>query len=520
MILPLATASPQAPVIITEGRMLHLSGLTPEHKAAIRKMLTIPNARRANSKKWSGVTDWSLPATLTGYEELPGDEILIAPGAGLSVWHYLNSSGCKIQYKKPTVTATHPDDFVEYRGQSRDYQDPVVETLATRQNAVAVGPCGCGKTDMALRVMARRQCPWLIVVHMRKLSKQWKERIAQRMWGRIGRTVSTYSPGRKVKWDPDSPFVIATVQALIQHPEDIEALAGEGRAIWVDECHHTPCSTFVKVVGGGAWRYRYGVTATPKRTDGTEALLHWWVGPIAATVEREKVEDSGHLLRPRLEVITTKYVDTYNPDEPGDGARLMNRLCFDGARAELICAIISGLWWHKRHILVCVDRIAYGQDLALMLAARMQIPAECCNGKMSESEQDRVMDSVAAGELRVVIATSLADEGLDVAILDTVVLATPSGSATRTEQRMGRACRPLEGKLEPLVVDIVDPLVQREEFNPETGETKIHRKFLNQFRSRYNSVYRKMATCDDSAVQAVLKGYPRHVPSPRESGAQ
>lgn len=496
---------------MTEGRMLHLAGLTDDQKATIQKILTIPNPRRAASSKWSGVTDYSLPATLTGYEDLPGDQLLIAPGAGFSVWNYLKSTGCTIQYKNPVAYATHPDDAIEYRGQSRDYQDPVVDTLALRQNAVAVGPCGCGKTDMALRVMAKRACPWLIVVHMRKLSKQWEERICQRMWGRIGTAVSMYSPGKKVKWDPASPFVIATVQGLVRHPEDVMALSAEGRAIWVDECHHTPCSTFTDVIGRGAWRYRYGVTATPKRTDGTEALLHWWVGPIVATVEREKVEAQGHLLRPALEVITTGYADTYNPDEPGDGARLMGRLCGDHFRCNVVVNRVKDLARAGRHILVCVDRIAYGEEIAERLRNFWQVNARCCNGRMKKWEQDEVMSEVANGNVRVVIATSLADEGLDLPILDTVVLATPSGSATRTEQRMGRCARPLAGKLEPLVVDIVDPLVQREVIDPDTGEKRIVRIFLNQFRSRYQKVYRKMTHCDHDAVKRLLKGRQDHV---------
>lgn len=512
MILPLATASAQAPVVITEGRMLHISGLSENDKEAIRKILTIPNPRRLQAKKYSGFVDRSLPETLTGYEDMPGDEMMVAPGAGFSVWHSLKAAGRTVEYRKPSLPEWA--DPIEYRGQSRDYQDPAVETMAVRQNAVVVGPCGCGKTDMALRVMGKRACPFLIVAHMRKLTKQWKERIEQRMWGRIGTAVSMYSPGKKIRWDPNSPFVIATVQALRLNPADVVALAGEGRAIWVDECHHTPCTTFTDVLALGAWRYRYGVTATPIRSDGTTALLHWWVGPIVATVERSQVEDSGHLLRPRLEVITTNYADTYNPDEPGDSQRLMGRLCDDPNRLSRVASTVAKLFLEGRHILVCVDRIQYGDDLQVLLAD-INVSSEFCHAKLPKATQDNIMWNIANGHERVLIATSLADEGLDLPILDTVVLATPSGSATRTEQRMGRAARPLAGKLEPLVVDIVDPLVARVD---ESGTT--HRIFLNQFRSRYQKVYRKMTHCDHDAVKRLLKGRQDHVLPFRSTAAQ
>lgn len=494
--------------------MLHLSGLTEGDKAALRSMLTIPNPRRLQAQRFSGWVDRDMPKELTGYVDLPDSGFMIAPGAAAAAWHYFASKKRTPQYIQ-SEKAHHARHAFEYRGDFREYQDPVVDTVSTRSAAVAVGPCGSGKTDMALRVMARRDCGWLIVVHMRKLSKQWKERIEERVWARVGTTVSKYSPGRKVRWDPASPFVIATVQALREHPEDVVALAGEGRAVWVDECHHTPCSTFTDVLSLGAWRYRYGVTATPDRSDGTTALMHWWVGPVVARVNREAVEESGHLLRSRLLAIATGYRDTYDPKEPGDMQRLIDRLCDDRERMRLICEAVNGLWMHGRHILVCVDRIAYGERLADILAD-MGVGVELCHAKLPKSEQDNIMWEVANGHTRVVIATSLADEGLDLPILDTVVLATPSGSATRCEQRAGRACRPLAGKMEPLVVDIVDPLVQRSKIDPDTGETRVHRIFLNQFRRRY-AVYRKIANCDHAAVKRLLKGTPPDDQSSRMS---
>lgn len=475
--------------------MLHLAGLTEADKAAIRKMLTIPNPRRLKSLKYSGWVDEKEPKELTGYSDLPGDAMLVAPGIGWSVWHHFERLGRK-KFWQP-LPRSHVAGERKYDGESRGYQEDTVVSMSVRSNAVAVGPCGCGKTDIALRVMDVRGGPWLIVVHMRKLRTQWAERIATRM----GAKVSLYSTTRKKRWDPEADFVIATVQALRRHGEDVAALAAEDRGVWVDECHHTPCATFTDVLALGAWRYRYGVTATPQRNDGTTALMNWWIGPIVATVNREKVEDSGHLLRPALRVITSKYADTYNPDEPGDSQRLIGRLCGDAGRLAMVAREIKQLWTEGRHILVCVDRIAYGQDLLFQLLARDVIDAGMVHAKMPKTHQDEIMSSVVNGDTRVLIATSLADEGLDLPILDTVVLATPSGSSTRTEQRMGRACRPLAGKLAPLVVDIVDPMVSRVD---ESGIT--HRVFLNQFRRRYNAVYRKMTHCDHDAVKRLLKG--------------
>jgi superfamily II DNA or RNA helicase len=72
----------------------------------------------------------------------------------------------------------------------------------------------------------------------------------------------------------------------------------------------------------------------------------------------------------------------------------------------------------------------------------------------------------------------LADEGLDAPILDAVILMTPQRSENRTIQRIGRVLRALDGKEQPIVIDIVDSAIG---------------VLWNQARSRYFSAYRSLA---------------------------
>jgi superfamily II DNA or RNA helicase len=65
----------------------------------------------------------------------------------------------------------------------------------------------------------------------------------------------------------------------------------------------------------------------------------------------------------------------------------------------------------------------------------------------------------------VLVATSLADEGLDLPRLSRVFLAFPSRAKGRTVQRLGRLMRPHPEKRRPLLVDFVDsrvPLLRRQ----------------------------------------------------------
>ena len=77
-------------------------------------------------------------------------------------------------------------------------------------------------------------------------------------------------------------------------------------------------------------------------------------------------------------------------------------------------------------------------------------------GSARPAERAEIIDSVRSREIRVVMATKIADEGLDIPCLDTLVLATPAGSKSAVEQRIGRMMRPSVGKKPPVIFDIRD----------------------------------------------------------------
>ncbi|MAE13752.1 DEAD/DEAH box helicase [Candidatus Woesearchaeota archaeon] len=66
---------------------------------------------------------------------------------------------------------------------------------------------------------------------------------------------------------------------------------------------------------------------------------------------------------------------------------------------------------------------------------------------LSQKEQKKVLDRFKAGEFSVLIATSVAEEGLDIPEVDAVLFYEPIPSAIRTVQRRGRTGRHREGKV-------------------------------------------------------------------------
>ena len=70
---------------------------------------------------------------------------------------------------------------------------------------------------------------------------------------------------------------------------------------------------------------------------------------------------------------------------------------------------------------------------------------------ISQAEQARILEQFREGVLNVLVATCVAEEGLDIGLVDLVVSYDSSGSPIRMVQRMGRTGRKRNGRVVMLV---------------------------------------------------------------------
>src|SRR4029079_18198304 len=67
--------------------------------------------------------------------------------------------------------------------------------------------------------------------------------------------------------------------------EDPDLYAPYGHVV-IDECHHIPALSFEKVSKRIPARYVLGLTATPYRKDGHQAIIHMQCGPVRYEMQR------------------------------------------------------------------------------------------------------------------------------------------------------------------------------------------------------------------------------------------
>jgi superfamily II DNA or RNA helicase len=179
--------------------------------------------------------------------------------------------------------------------------------------------------------------------------------------------------------------------------------------------------------------------------------MHATLGPTVAQVDHVALERAGRVLRPTIRTWHAPEVDL-DGMEPHERAEA---LALSVARnAGLITE--ARLLVARGHVVLALVQLV---DHAHSLAERMAeegLTAAALVGDMKPLERAAVLDHMRAGRLDVVVATSLADEGLDAPRVSAVMLTAPTRNIGRTLQRIGRALRPHEGAPDPVVVDVVD----------------------------------------------------------------
>jgi superfamily II DNA or RNA helicase len=142
-------------------------------------------------------------------------------------------------------------------------------------NGIVVHNCGKGKTVITLELIARGRVPALVLVDNTNLLAQWKEEAESLL--DIPGGIGIFGAGKK-EWKKG--LVLATYHSIANWSESIPEEARRWFGIIVsDEAHHVSAPMFSKTADM-FYGARYGLTATPERSDGLHVLCDGHIGPV------------------------------------------------------------------------------------------------------------------------------------------------------------------------------------------------------------------------------------------------
>lgn len=332
----------------------------------------------------------------------------------------------------------------------RGYQAVAADAVVAAGGGVVEAPCGAGKTAIGCALMARYNTPALVLVHTRDLASQWVERVRDSLGVEAG--LVGYGKRKKGEAGDEARVVVASLQTLAKWGWWRVHEWGQRFGLVVgDEIHHVSAVTWSTVMAGLSARVRVGLTATPERPDGLTPILRWHLGPTVARIDPAVLEDNGSVLAPEIRRWVAPDIEL-DDMEPHERDRTLAE--HDGRNGGL-CVEARLLVRQGRRVLMLVKMVDHAHTLAAMLCDA-GVDAVALVGAVKPKERAEIVDRMRDGSVDVVVATSLADEGLDAPRLDTAIMAAPSGNLGRVEQRIGRVCRPHPDGLAPVVVDVVD----------------------------------------------------------------
>lgn len=435
--------------IIITNRLI-ISDPTPAVKAYCEKNLVLDNPdyyKKERMGKWTGNT----PKKLYLYEVM-GHEVWVPFGCLQDIWKIY-------PVKEDYLLEICPIERREYESHINlyPYQETAVQAAIKGKNGVLVMPCGSGKTQCGLEIIARIGGRALWLTHTQELLSQSKKR-AETVLSQGG--YGTITDG---KVNMGTHITFALVQTLSKRI-DILNFKDQFDVIIVDECQHaagspTKVTQFYKTISRLSARYKIGLTATPKRADGLQAAMFALLGGKIHEVTREEV---AHTTCPvQVRKVETGWMPDYDCVLMGDGTidynKVIDAMIHDESRYHIIFGDILLL---RGATMVLANRVEYLQKMCDDLVGCGK-RAVCLSGqgqsKKAKAERKQALEALNNGELDCVFATyQLAKEGLDVPNLRYVVFATPEQDSTTVIQSVGRVGRKAEGKKYGTVIDFVD----------------------------------------------------------------
>ncbi|GAF36216.1 putative helicase [Lentilactobacillus farraginis DSM 18382 = JCM 14108] len=328
---------------------------------------------------------------------------------------------------------------------------------------------GFGKTVVAAKIIATLNVSTLILVHDKELADQWVARLNQFLkitdqpflteltpTGRKRRkkVIGTYFGSKRNR---SGIIDVATIQSFKTDRASQKVLDQYGLII-SDEVHHDAAYTYEQIIKKLHCKYLYGLSATPFRRDGREPIITMQFGPIrykTAPVDEKTLLKVKRTVIPRFTSLGIADLQIASASINQNYKMISN----DDNRNQSIIDDIKTALSEKRHILVLTNRVEHLHRLATTLKVKQ--PVFLLYGGQAEKQNRKIMTQInqTMGPYVVLATGKYAGEGLDIGMIDTLILAMPHSWKGRSEQYLGRMQRNLVQKSEIRVYDYVDIFV-------------------------------------------------------------
>lgn len=332
----------------------------------------------------------------------------------------------------------------------KDHQQAAIHNLQKMREqgesiALLYHATGAGKTVTAVSDARQFNKRTLFLAHTRELVSQARNTF-QNLWSEV--SSGMYVAEQK---DNNAYVVCGSIQSVAQNldqfkPDDFGYLI-------IDECHHGTAGTYKKILSYFKPKFTLGLTATPERTDG-EDLLELFQN-VAHKLDLKTAVEMGELAPIRCIRIKTN-VDLSSVRINGIKyyAQDLESKLFVPERNRLLVDTYLHYVRNKKTVVFCAS-VKHAEEIAGLFRDN-GISCAAVSGLLKAKERARILDRYENGDLMVLCACDLLNEGWDSPRTEVLFMARPTMSKTLYLQQLGRGMRKSKGKEYLMVFDFID----------------------------------------------------------------
>lgn len=390
----------------------------------------------------------------------------IKPYKFFEIKNLLESKGLKVVDATGLQESMKMPFTMKFRGELREYQEKALESWISKgMKGIIALPTGSGKTIIAIKALTLLNEKTLIVTYTKEQMFQWADMLLY--FTDIPRSYLGFYYGDEKKI---SPIVISTYQTAFRH---IKKIARFFSLLIIDEVHHLPAEKFRYIAVNSFAAKRMGLSATVVREDGKHEELFPLMGGVVFYRAPSELSVEGYLApykiipvyvdldleemktyKEALEIYRNiageyKFKDLVERAKRGD-RRAIQALKVHGRLRQIVHKAKNKLKAVReivnRELLRGSKILVFTQyvDQAVELGNILNAPV--LTGETDKRERRRALEEFKRGNARVLVVTTVGDEGLDIPEVNVGIIVTGTSSRRQFVQRLGRLLRPRPGK--------------------------------------------------------------------------
>ena len=334
------------------GGKIKITDIDLETRHAIKDSLKIKNPSYQQAIRANPKARYALSEYINYYEEKGLRDIgpLFVPRGTLGRL-VAYATGRRIEIEQTSAVVTRPEPALGALPSinPRDYQRGVVESCVQFTQGVLELDTGFGKTVIGLELARQNWQRTLIIVPKLDLLSQWQREAKTHFDYEVGIFQGkTFSP---------KEISVGTVQSVQKFVRMYPWFAESFGCIIVDECHLFTSKQRMDLIGQFPAMYRYGLTATSRRSDGQGEAINFLFGPKLLSRKMERAHPTVEIHQFKGKIFVQEYAEMINEQVRND------------ERNWMIAKLVEFERNQGRKVLVLTKRVEHYEEIRRRLSS-------------------------------------------------------------------------------------------------------------------------------------------------------